>query len=88
MSSTGLKHLNDFKAFVEYLNGLDDNYEHVKEWVILNRAPTHSHPLPLTPTHSHPLPPTPTRSHPLPLTPTHSHSLPPTPIHSHPSSTY
>ena len=32
--------------------------------VILNRAPTHSHPLPPTPIHSHPLPPTPTHLQP------------------------
>ena len=25
--STGLKYLNDFKAFIEYLNDMDDTYE-------------------------------------------------------------
>ena len=62
-------------------------------WVVLNRVPSHSHPLsptpihsqPLTPTtiHSHPLPRTSTDPHPLPSTPTHFHQLPPTLIHSH-----
>ena len=28
---TGLKHLNDFKAFIEYSNNKDDNYENIKE---------------------------------------------------------
>ena len=62
-------------------------------WVVLNRVPSHSHPLsptpihsqPLTPTtiHSHPLPRTSTDSHPLPSTPTHSYPLPPLLNHSH-----
>ena len=62
-------------------------------WVVLNRVPTHSHPLPTTHTHYHPLPPPPTyfhwppstsiHSHPLPSTPTHSYPLPPLLNHSH-----
>ena len=28
---TGLKHLNDFKAFIEYSNNKVDNYENIRE---------------------------------------------------------
>ena len=61
-------------------------------WVVLNRVPSHSHPLSPTPTHFHQLPPTlihshlfsttPTYSHPLQLSTTYSQSLLSTPIHS------
>ena len=30
--STGLKHLNDFKAFIEYLNDMDDIYKSIEEY--------------------------------------------------------
>ena len=51
--------------------------------VVINRAPSHSHPLPCTPNHSHLLPSTPTHSHQLSPTTTHFHSLPSNSIHSH-----
>ena len=66
--------------------------------VVLNRAPSHSHPLSPTSIHSQPLTPTTIHSHPhshqlspptmyfhsLPSTSIHSHSLPLTPTHSYP----
>ena len=30
--STGLKHLNDFKAFIEYSNDMDDIYKSIEEY--------------------------------------------------------
>ena len=30
--STGLKHLNDTKAFIEYSNGMDDIYKNIEEY--------------------------------------------------------
>ena len=30
--STGLKHLNDSKAFIEYSNDMDDIYENIEEY--------------------------------------------------------
>ena len=30
--NTGLKHLNDFKAFIEYLNDMDDNYKNIEKY--------------------------------------------------------
>ena len=30
--STGLEHLNDSKAFTEYSNDIDDNYENIEEY--------------------------------------------------------
>ena len=30
--STGLKHLNDFTAFIEYLNDMDDIYNNIKKY--------------------------------------------------------
>ena len=30
--STGLKHLNDFNAFIEYLNDMDDIYKNIGEY--------------------------------------------------------
>ena len=56
--------------------------------VILNSAPTHSHPLPPISTHSHPPP---LHCHPLPLTDIHStyyHLLPPTLTHLQPTPTH
>ena len=29
---TGLKHLNDFKAFIEYSNDIDDIYKNIEEY--------------------------------------------------------
>ena len=30
--NTGLKHLNDFKAFIEYSNDMDDNYKNIEKY--------------------------------------------------------
>ena len=30
--STGLKHFNDFKAFIEYLNDMDDIFKNIEEY--------------------------------------------------------
>ena len=30
--SSGLTHLNDFEAFIEYLNDMDDIYKNIKEY--------------------------------------------------------
>ena len=30
--STGVKHFNDPKAFIEYSNDMDDTYQNIKEW--------------------------------------------------------
>ena len=30
--STGLKHLNDYKAFIEYSNNVDDIYKDIEEY--------------------------------------------------------
>ena len=30
--NTGLKHLNDSKALIEYLNDMDDNYKNIEEF--------------------------------------------------------
>ena len=30
--STGLKHFNDFKAFIEYSDGIDDIYKNIEEY--------------------------------------------------------
>ena len=29
--NTGFKHLNDFKAFIEYSNDMDDNYKNIEK---------------------------------------------------------
>ena len=69
---------------IEYPQGICSPAFVVEEWVVLNRAPTHSHPLTHTPIHSHQFPPTPVYSHPLTSNPTHSHPFRSTPIHCHP----
>ena len=36
--NTGVKHLNDSKAFIEYSNDMDDIYTHIKEYNLCKKC--------------------------------------------------